>query len=360
MNCQSIMYSSHMTHELNLLLTGAGGFVGHHTLSHFLRNTNWNIVVTDSFRHLGTSARLRATLKECEEHSNRIKIITHDLSTPIDAVTASEIGAIDVIVNMASQSSVDQSISTPRRFVENNVNLQLTMLEYARSLKSLKLFLQISTDEVYGPALNGREHKEWESIIPSNPYSASKAAQEALCISYWRTYSIPLIITNTMNIIGERQDAEKFIPLCISRILSNQTVPVHSKLDNGSWISGSRFYLHARNQADALKYLIEKFLDTPQMYLAGHHLPLRFNVRGEVEKSNEEIVRLVAEFSGKGDKDWVEHVNVEGTRPGHDLRYALDGQLLTSIGWKPAVPFEESLRQTVEWTILHPEWLTTI
>jgi dTDP-glucose 4,6-dehydratase len=348
-----------MRDQLRVLLTGAGGFVGHHTLAHLLKTTDWTIVLTDSFRHMGTSARLRSVFLDFPELIHRVKTVTHDLTTPFDSVTVKEIGEVDIIINMASESSVDQSILNPRNFVENNVNLQLTMLEFARNQKNLRLFVQISTDEVYGPAPHGTEHGEWEAIVPSNPYSASKAAQESLSISYWRTYGIPVLITNTMNIIGERQDVEKFVPLCINRILSGSKVPVHASLQNGKWVSGSRFYLHARNQADALKFLIETFAHRPNRYLSGDARPLRFNVKGEVEKSNDEMVNLVAKFLNKGGHDWVEYVNVEGARPGHDLRYALNGEALHSLGWKPPVSFEDSLQRTVEWTSKHPEWLTS-
>jgi dTDP-glucose 4,6-dehydratase len=341
-----------------LLLTGAGGFVGHHTLAHLLKTTDWEIVVTDSFRHFGTSARLRAVFAELPQFRDRVKVVTHDLNAVIDSVTAKEIGEVDFIINMASNSHVDRSITEPRPFIENNVALQLTMLEFARKQSNLKMFLQISTDEVYGPAPIGSDHEEWSEIIPSNPYSASKAAQEAIAISYWRTYDIPVVISNTMNIIGERQDVEKFIPLSISRLLKNQKVPVHAKKMNGTWVAGSRFYLHARNQADALRFIIMQKINTPLKYSEGLARLERFNVRGEVEIHNDEMVELIAELMHLPcEGDHVEYVNVEGARPGHDLRYALTGDKLFVLGWKPPIPLRESLDRTIEWTRANPEWL---
>jgi dTDP-glucose 4,6-dehydratase len=341
-----------------LLLTGAGGFVGHHTLAHLLKTTDWEIVVTDSFRHFGTSARLRAVFEELPQHRNRVKVITHDLNAPIDYVTANEIGQVNYIINMASNSHVDRSITDPRPFVENNVALQLTMLEFARNLRDLEVFLHISTDEVYGPAPIGQDHEEWSEIVPSNPYSASKAAQEALAISYWRTYDIPIIISNTMNIIGERQDVEKFVPLSISRLLKGEQVPVHAKeIDNG-WVAGSRFYLHALNQADALKFIINECSKRTLRYSEGLAKPERFNVRGEVEIHNDDMVNLIAELMGlEKSSNHVKYVNVEGTRPGHDLRYALTGTKLFGMGWNPPVPLRESLDRTIRWTRANPEWL---
>lgn len=345
---------------MKLLLTGAGGFVGHHTLAHLLKTTDWKIVATDSFRHYGVSARIRAIFEELPKEVSRVRVVTHDLTTPIDSITAKEFGEPDVIINMASESHVDRSISEPRPFVENNVSLALTLLEYARTLDNLQTFVQIGTDEVYGPASKGNNHLEWSAQIPSNPYSASKGAQEAIAISYWRTYNIPIILTNTMNIIGERQDVEKFLPLIIRRLQQGKAVPVHALKKNKQWISGSRFYLHARNQADALRFLISHFINTPHGYTDGLQRPERFNVRGEREISNDEMVLLVAKILGisKPKKDLVEFIDVEGTRPGHDLRYALDGDKLTSLGWKPPVPFEASLERTVKWTVQNPTWVS--
>ena len=343
-----------------VLLTGAGGFVGHHTLAHLLKTTDWNFVATDSFRHFGISSRIRAVFEELPHEASRVKVVTHDLTTPIDAITAREFGNPDVIINMASDSHVDRSITNPRPFVENNVSLVLTLLEYARTLPNLKTFIQIGTDEVYGPAPSGINHPEWSPQIPSNPYSASKSAQEAIAISYWRTFNIPVVLTNTMNIIGERQDVEKFVPLVIRSLQKSTRVPVHAVEVNREWKSGSRFYLHARNQADALRFLITHFLKTPHSYSDGLERPERFNVRGEIEVSNDEMVILIAKFLGisKPKEELVNFINVEGTRPGHDLRYALDGQKLVAMGWKPPVAFEKSLERTVDWTVKNPIWVS--
>jgi dTDP-glucose 4,6-dehydratase len=342
---------------MKVLLTGAGGFVGHHTLSHLLKTTDWEFVVTDSFRHYGTSARLRAVFDELPEAKKRVKVVTHDLATPIDNVTSSEFGNIETIINMASGSHVDRSISDPRPFVENNIALALTMFDYAKTLDNLSCFIQISTDEVYGPAPEGTFHEEWEPLIPSNPYSASKMGQEALAIAYWRSYGLPMVITNTMNIIGERQDVEKFVPRSVSYLTNEKPVPVHASMVDGKWKSGSRFYLHARNQADALRHLVEHFSTTPHRYYDGLKKPERFNVKGEVEISNDEMAFMIAEILNISKENAVEYVNVEGTRPGHDLRYALSGKKLESLGWKPPVPFKESLERTVLWTKDNPQWL---
>jgi dTDP-glucose 4,6-dehydratase len=345
---------------LRILLTGAGGFVGHHTLAHLLKTTDWEIIATDSFKHSGISARIRAVFEELPNEVSRVKVVTHDLIAPIDSITAREFNDPDVIINMASESHVDRSISNPRTFVENNVALALTVFEYARTLPNLKTLIQIGTDEVYGPAPIGINHPEWSPQVPSNPYSASKSAQEAIAISYWRTFNIPIVLTNTMNIIGERQDVEKFVPLIIRTLQKSGQVPIHALENQGQWKSGSRFYLHARNQADALRFLITHFADTPHKYSDGLEKPERFNVRGETEISNDEMVLLIANFLGikKAKNDLVKFINVEGTRPGHDLRYALNGDKLVGLGWQPPVAFEKSLERTVNWTVKNPIWVS--
>jgi dTDP-glucose 4,6-dehydratase len=339
-----------------VLITGAAGFVGHHTLSYLLKNTDFSFIATDSFKHKGTSARLRSVFEEVPNSNKRVKVITHDLTTPIDKVTKNEFGKIDYILNIASESHVDRSISEPREFILNNTNLILTMLELARSNDNLKLFVQMSTDEVYGPATDGHNHKEWETHFPSNPYSASKAAQEDICYSYWRTYGIPLVISNTMNIIGERQDTEKFIPLIIKSIHKNLPIPVHAqKIDNSHWKSGSRYYLHARNQADALKFIIEKSNNIITKYEKSNNVMEKFNIVGEKEVSNETVVNLIGEIMGV--KPTINFLDFHSARPGHDLRYALNGNKMNSLGWSPPVSFEESLKRTVTWYINNPSWL---
>lgn len=333
-----------------VLLTGAGGFVGSHTLIHILHNTDWEVVVLDSFRHKGLTDRIRQMVHESHpEYIPRVHIFTHDLQVPISSTLANQMGNIDYVINMASESHVDRSITDPRPFIENNVALVLTMLEYAREY-SVEKFIQVSTDEVYGAAPHGHNHKEGEPHRPSNPYSASKACQEDICFAYWRTYNLPIVVTNTMNIIGELQDSEKFIPKTMNAIMNGETVTIHASKD-GTQI-GSRFYLHARNQADALVFILKNI--EPEQYSDGKEMS-RYNVVGEKELNNLEVAQLIAKFMDK--ELQYELVDFHSSRPGHDLRYALDGTKLADAGWSAPVPLEKSLERTVHWTLEHPEWI---
>lgn len=316
--------------------------MGSHILSHLLKNTSYNIVCICSWKHRGAPYRIIDD-ENYQANKERVKIITHDLVSPLTQDVKDKIGKPDIILNIASDSHVDRSITDPVTFIQNNTNLALSMLEYAREVKP-ELFLQFSTDEVYGQAPIGVDHKEWSPIVPSNPYSASKAAQEAIAISYWRTYSVPLIITNTMNVFGERQDKEKFVQLCIDRALSGEKISIHSYPDGVT--AGSRFYIHARNVADAVLYIMENI--KPKMY-PDYELPERFNVVGEKEVDNLTMGKMIADLVGKPLN--YELVNFHSSRPGHDCRYALDGTKLAEAGWKPKVSFEESLKRTVDFTL---------
>jgi len=335
-----------------VLLTGGLGFIGSHTVEHWLKNTDWEIVVLDSLRFSGRVERLT----DIDGYDpSRATVLWHDMRAPFHDQIKRQIGDVDYIVNMASDSHVDRSITEPVDFVQNNVNLVLNALEYAREVKPEK-FIQVSTDEVYGPAPAGHDHAEGEAHRPSNPYSASKSAQESIAYSYWRTFDVPVIITNTMNNFGERQHPEKYVPMVIKKIIAGDKIDIHSKPNqDGSWEIGSRVWLHARNHADAIQHIIETvdvdyYIDsiaTPDLQ--------RFNVAGEQEIDNLQIVKMISDIIGQ--EPVYELVDFHSSRPGHDLRYSLDGGKLRAAGWVPPMTVEESFRRTVEWTLNHPEWL---
>lgn len=335
-----------------VLLTGGAGFVGSHAVRHLLTNTDWHLVLPVSFRHKGLPFRLASAIADRDD--KRVTVILSDLSAPIDQYTESVIGPIDYIINFASQSHVDRSISEPERFIRNNVDVMLTLLEYARRAKP-EMFIQISTDEVYGPAPTDYAHKEWDALIPSNPYSASKAAQESIGIAYWRTFGVPLIITNTMNMIGEMQDPEKFVPMVIQKVLRGEEVPIHASADGQV---GSRFYLHARNLADACLFLLKR--GNPSMYENGADRPDKWNVVGERELSNVHMANLITELlreeTGHDNPLRIKLVDFHTSRPGHDLRYALNGQKIADAGWTPPLKLEDSLRKTIQWTLKNELW----
>jgi dTDP-glucose 4,6-dehydratase len=347
-----------------ILLTGASGFVGSHVLRHILTTTDWEVVCPVSFKNKGLTDRL-VTAMDGKDQS-RVTVVQTEITAPISKVTSAKFGEINYILSVASESNVDRSIEEPAEFIQNNVNLMVSLLDYARTLPNLEVFLHVGTDEVYGPAAPGKAHQEWIDVFkPSNPYSASKAAQEAIVFSYWRTFDLPIITTNTLNIIGETQSIDKMFMKTLSCVENGTKMTIHASPEGQI---GSRFYIHARNQADALLYLIKKHseLDFPLddwysgeveslRYSQGGTVHPKFNVVGEVEVNNLELAQMIAEAAGKPLK--YELVDFHSSRPGHDLRYALDGRKLTKLGWKAPVPFENTVQSIVDWTLKHPEWL---
>lgn len=327
---------------MKVVVTGSAGFIGSHFVEHILANTDWDVVGLDSFRHRGDSVRVSS--------NPRLKIHTCDLRQPISA-RITDLDDADFIVNFASESHVDRSIDEPRSFIENNTSLAISVFDLALNVKAKKI-IQISTDEVYGAALEGTKHKEWSPILPSNPYAASKACQEAVGISFWRTYNLPLIIVNGMNMFGERQDPEKFIPGTIQKVVNGDLVTVHGS----SEYIGKRHYIHARNFSDALLFLLRE--KNPTLYedsMTESSMPDRFNVVGEVERDNLELAKKVAEIIGKPLR--YELLDFHKARPGHDRRYALDGDKLKELGWKQPITFDESLEKTVKWFLSNQEWI---
>ena len=256
---------------------------------------------------------------------------------------AQEIGRVDVIVHAAAETHVDRSIEDARPFVMANVLGTLNILEFARTCDRLQQLVYFSTDEVFGPAPNGVRHKEWDRYNCTNPYAATKASGEELAMAFANTYSIPVLASHTMNMIGERQDPEKFVPLVVRKVLAGEVVTIHA--DPTCARAGSRFYIHCRNVADALLFLIAR-----APFDRG-----KINIVGEKEVDNLTLAQMIAGFVGK--PLHYQMTDFHSSRPGHDLRYALDGDLLAAHGWHPPNTFEASLEKTVRWTLENPRWL---
>jgi len=335
-------------YKRNIILTGSSGFIGSHCLEYLLKKTDWNFICPCSWNHKGTPERITEIFDRTPEYRDRVRVLTHDLTTRFTEHTISTFPQVDYIVNVASDSHVFRSIEDPVPFIQNNVELILTMLELARIVKP-KVFLQVSTDEVYGSAPLGTRYKEWDCILPSNPYAASKSAQEAIAISYWRTYDVPLVITNTVNNFGENQDNEKYLSRLIKLIHDNETVTIHG---NDNYIGG-RYYLHVDNHADAILHILQNLPVT--MCKEEQDRPLRFNVTSDDELDNREAAIMVAELMGKELKYKLVDFHVE--RKGHDRRYALDGTKLRETGWVMPFNLKESLIKYIQWSLENKQWL---
>lgn len=325
-----------------VLVTGGCGFLGHHVVEHILKNTDWNVVVFDKLSYASFGLDRLRDIDVWPKYAGRVRVYTVDLTQPISVGVAQEVGEVDIVLHLAAETHVDDSIDHPVPFVMNNVSATLNMLEYARTL-DLELFVNFSTDEVYGPAPGDRKFKEFEYHYPSNPYAASKSAQEALGIAYSNTYKVPVITTHTMNLFGERQHPQKFIPLVIRKALDGELLYIHSNADRSK--AGSRFYIHCRNLADALLHVMGM----------GYHGYDEWNIAGLEEVDNLELAQFIAGIVGK---DLVyEMTDFHSSRPGHDLRYALDSSKLIASGYQYPKTMWESLEQTIRWTIANQRWL---
>lgn len=296
-------------------MTGADGFVGSNILQFMLNNTDWEFTVICSWRHKGNPLNVPL--------SNRVNVITHDLRGPIP-----EIGAFDYILHLASDSHVDRSISDPVNFVENNISITLQTLEYARKHMPTR-FVMFSTDEVYG----ANQHNDWDLLLPTNPYAASKGAEELLSIAYFNTYKIPVIITNSNNIIGPNQDPEKFVPKAISLIKAGKTVDIHSI--NKKY--GKRCYNPVQNIASALVFILGQAYES-----AAPTMPARYALAGGKTLDNLEMANLIAEMLGKKLK--YRSIDVTTLRPTYDAFYAEGDEKLKDMGWKPPYSLREGLR----------------
>ena len=238
----------------NILITGGCGFIGHHVVEHFLRKTDYNICILDKLNYASLGLERLRSFGALD--SSRVKVFTTDVSYPLSEGVKRELGDINTIVHMAAESHVDNSIEQPREFFQSNINGTVEMLEYAKELDNLENFFYFSTDEVYGYAPDGVSYKEWDRHKPTNPYSAAKSAAENICIAYENTYKIPIMSVNVMNAFGQRQHVEKFIPMTIKNILHGNKVLIHSYPNKER--AGSRFYIHARNIAEAVLFLTKK------------------------------------------------------------------------------------------------------
>jgi len=338
-----------------VLITGGAGFIAHHLIFYLLNKTNWEIVSIDRLDYSGNLNRLNHIMSELSEtERQRLKIVFHDLKSEINPWIKKEIGNIDIILHLAAGSHVDRSIDYPMEFVLDNVVGTANILDFARNIndiRGLERFIYFSTDEIFGPAPNGINYKENDRYNSTNPYSATKAGGEELAVAYENTYKLPVYITHTMNVFGERQHPEKFIPMCIKKIRDGETITVHS--DKTKTIPGTRHYIHAEDVAEAIHFLLTKNIDVELDY-GGAKCP-KFNIVGPEEINNLDLAQIIADSQNKVLKH--EMVDFHSSRPGHDLRYSLSGEKMKILGWTPSIKLTQRIKQVVEWSLKNENWI---
>jgi len=335
--------------KTRVLVTGGAGFIGHHLIEHILKNTDWEIINLDCLTYAGDLNRL-SDISIWEKEKDRVQFVWHDLRSPIPETIHKMIGFVDYILHLAASTHVDRSLEDSIPFVLSNVLGTANLLEYIKKGKQpkLKKFCYFSTDEVMGPAPKGVYYKEGNVCNPSNPYSATKEGAEALCKAFAFSFGLPVMITRSMNIFGERQHPEKFIPKTVRAILKGEKVVIHGTQETGF---SSRCWIHARNVCDALIFLMEKgeIIKKSKQFDPSYGI---YHIVGE-EKDVLYLANRICEIiKGRNLRpNEIQYIDFHRTRPGHDLRYALSGKKLEGLGWKPKLSFDESFEKMIRWMI---------
>lgn len=346
-----------------VLITGGAGFIGHHLIDYILQKTDWQVVILDRLDMSGNLNRL-TDLPSFNENKGRVEFVWHDLKSAINEQVGKAIGVVDDVIHLAASSHVDRSIEDPVSFAMDNVVGTTNLLDWARKggmrteditdkplpsayryeQRYVGKFINFSTDEVFGPAEVGHNHKEDEAHKPSNPYSASKSGQGAMGYAFFVTFGLPVVTTYTMNNYGERQHPEKLIPKCIRSVIDGTEMPIFAEVEGDETKAiGSRFWLHSWNTASAIVFLLEH-----------GKVGEAYNIVGFDELTNLEVCQKVAEIIGK--PLVPKFVDFHKTRPGHDRRYSLDGTKLKELGWTPEISFDEGLIKMVNFTMANKKW----
>jgi len=345
---------------MRILVTGGCGFLGSHIVEHLIKTVpEAAIVILDKLTYASSGLdRLRdILLGDGTRAIDRVRVLGCDLSQPIPAGVTEEVGAIDYVIHTAAETHVDNSILDPLPFYQSNVIGTHHLLWWVRAQLAIRRVFLISTDEVYGPAGFWQEPEsvdERAPFRPANPYAAAKAGGEAIGMAYANTYKLPITIVNTMNLYGERQHVEKFIPKTIRAVLTQTVLPIHA--DPTRTQPGQRFYIHCRNFASALVWMIEWDYRARANALGNGRdpdeaamqcMPLKIHIAGERELSNLELAKMIAGFVGMPLR--YELVDFHSSRPGHDLRYVMSDAAARRLGWSQPLNTEQSLERVVRW-----------
>ena len=318
---------------MNLLVTGGAGFIGTNFVKYVMNHrSDWSVTVLDKLTYAGR----RENLAEYEG-SSRYKFIVGDICDP-EAVSTAMTGC-DCVVNFAAETHVDRSIDDPASFVRTDVEGVRVLLEEFKKDESRKIFLQISTDEVYGSVEAGRSG-EGDALDPRSPYSASKAGGELLAMSYFTTFGVPVVITRASNNYGPHQYPEKLIPLFITNAFEGERLPLYG--DGGNM----RDWLFVTDHCSALVAAIE--MGKPGRI---------YNIGDGQEMTNKEVTFAILEAAG-ADASLVRFVE---DRLGHDRRYAVDvSRASRELDWKPETDFATGLALTVKWYRENSQWWKSI
>ena len=313
---------------MRILVTGGAGFIGSHLVRRLIQSGRYSVVNLDALKYSGNLDNL-ADLAGHPEY----RFVHADIGDQKAVHATLREHRIEGIINCAAETHVDRSILDPGAFARTDVVGTGILLEEARQI-GVQRFLQVSTDEVYGSVEQGSS-REGDRLEPRSPYSASKAGGDLLVLSYWTTYRFPVVVTRGSNTYGPNQYPEKFIPLFATNAIDGEPLPLYG---DGKQC---RDWLSVYDHAAGIQHVFEQ--GEPGTV---------YNVGGGNERENIAVAEQIVAALGKS-RALIRFVQ---DRPGHDRRYSIDCSRLRGLGWSPQVPFEEGLKQTVEWYRTHEPW----
>jgi len=317
--------------QRRILVTGGCGFIGSNFIRYMLlKHPRYRIVNLDKLTYAGNLENL----SDLETHPN-YRFVKGDIADRalVAGLMAEE--KFHWVANFAAESHVDRSIEDPAPFLHTNVLATQVLLEGARGT-GVELFLQVSTDEVYGSLPPPGRFTEESPLRPSSPYAASKAAADLMVVAYWRTYGLPVVITRSSNNYGPYQFPEKLIPLMISNALEDKELPLYG---DGLYV---RDWIYVEDHCRALDLILHRGKPGET-----------YNIGAENERTNLEVVEIILKLLGKP-RSLIRFVQ---DRPGHDRRYAIDpSKLKEELGWRPQTDFETGLNRTIKWYVENENW----
>src|SRR3954471_13468455 len=319
---------------MRLLVTGGCGFIGSNFICRILQKGFNNAVVKlDKLTYCGNPENLRGV----EEHP-QYTFVHGDIAEPKTVERVLRQG-FDAVVNFAAETHVDRSIHDAAQFLRSNILGVHALLEGARKL-SVPLFVQISTDEVYGSAPTGVSFKEDDALAPGSPYSASKCAADHLVHAYANTFGLPAIVLRCTNNYGPYQFPEKFIPLAIANALEDRPIPVYGDGQQ------ERDWLYVGDYCAAIELVLKR-----------GKLGEIYNVASGRQRTNLDVLRAMLRLLGKSES----LIRFVQDRPGHDRRYCIDNaKIQRELGWRAETNFESGIETTIAWYMEHRDWVTNV
>ena len=323
-----------------VLVTGGLGFIGSNLVLHLIK-LNYFVIILDKKTYSSNLMNLKNIKR------SQFKLIISDINNKLEISKIFKKYNPIGVFNLAAETHVDRSIDNPEIFVKSNVNGVLVLLEqlkkYKKRNRNIK-FLHISTDEVYGDIPKRKTSLETDPYKPSSPYAASKASADHLVRSYYRTFKLPLIITNCCNNYGPKQFPEKLIPKLILNLIQNKKLPIYGKGIN------EREWIHVDDHCKALIKIFKKG-KIGESYNIGS---------GDIVSNNIVSKRLIKLFKTKINKDCKSKIVFVKDRPGHDLRYALNSNKIKKLGWKKTLNLNKGLFLTTKWYLENTQWIKKI